>query len=326
MGGKALLALDIQVDRIEGKELYERLCDTLCDYLKEFYSMVEALPQVVWKESFGDIDILVCDPIKPFQHDTKITRGTYTSFLHKDGNKKYQVDLILVTPSTFAFGKLNLFSDMSACLGGICKKMNLKFSHDGLWFCGKEIGNKLLLTDQVEIFLSFLGLPKDLPYKVDSYNTFFAYLLQCKFDLATHIVTSYEQFLENPYLKGLHRKSRNFKNNRQCFVKFVTYCKEHITNNQYCPFPLPEECISFFGEEKMQEYKDKIHALAFHEAFREKCNGKRFQRLLALEKKALGDCIEGFIAKYGKETILEMKEENLDELIVAFASLFQEKN
>jgi len=319
MGGKALSVLGITVDRIEGKTYYQTLCLRLCTMLQKYYKQVEALPQCSWKESFGDIDILVCEPILPLDIPMSIKRGDYTSFLYEDAGKKYQVDLIHLQPSFFAFGKFQLFSDMSACLGGICKKMNLKFSHDGLWYCGSEIGNKLLLTSDVNCFLRFMGIDVSIqPFGVKSYEEFFAYLLTCHFDLRNYIINTYESFLIDPIAKGLDRKSKNFKNNRQCFIRFVAYCKEYSNKKQYKELLPPEECIASFGEEKLLEYQARKEMLRMHEAFRKKCNGKRFQRLLGLEGAELGSCIESFVCTYGKEQILSMEENALDSLIMSF--------
>ena len=332
MGGKALLVLGINVQRIEGKDVYDKLCERACTILYEFFRRVEPLPQVSWKTSFGDVDILVADPIKPLELENCVTRGDYSSFLVEN----YQIDAINVDLSYFAFAKMNLFSDMSACLGGILKRMNCKFSHDGLWYIGAEIGNKILLTRDVNTFLTFMGLSQPFPFDIPSYEDFFHYLLHSRFDLAGYILDVYHDYLTTEDKTQLkrggdnHRKSRNFRNGRQCFTQFVGYIQEHRDELESRQYVRDEDNALLHGETLVKEFGDEVYdvyvkqkeSIEMHKRFHEKCNGKIFMRLIDLRGKELGDFIEAFIRKYGKEQIIEMTKEEIEERIVDFHATY----
>ena len=332
MGGNALLTLGIQVERIEGRELYDRLCEQAIALLRQYFERAEVLNQIGWKTSFGDIDILVSDPIRPWDVTNTVISGDTTSFLFLD---KYQVDAICIYNSSgklsdkvtslpakddFGFAQMNMYSDMSACLGGMLKRMNLKFSYNGLWYIGDDISPKMLLTNQVEPFLKFMGLP--YPFRPDftSYEAFYEFLLQTWFPLAPYILSVYEK--ETELLSDHRHKSNNFRNGRECFVGFVKHCvrrKEELLSHTYLHYGKPLDLIACFGEDKKKEYEDRLHTHQRGVAFREKCNGKMVMRLCpGLKGESLGAFMTSFIAKYGKERIMEMSSNELEMEIRTF--------
>ena len=306
MGGKALLKLGIQVDRIPSRELYEKLCDILVKDLRQYYARVEALPQFSTKKTFGDIDILVeGEQIKPFTPQYFVRNGDYLSFGYSYKEYTFQVDLIHVQASTFDFAMMNLFSDMSACIGGILKLYDLKFSHDGLWYIGQDISQKLLLTTSVDTFLSFLQLPAPFPFDVKSHDEFFGYLLTSRFPVAEFIMSRYS----NDKLK---QKSKNFKNQRECFVKFVEYivANHHMTTT--FSRLSSRELVAFFGVDVLREYDRRVYEHTFNREYHAKFNGKIVMKFRQeLREKQVGTFMKHFEETFTKQEIMSMDEETL---------------
>jgi len=311
MGGKALLAIGIQVERIHGRETYEQLCNELVDLLSTFYVHVEPLPQVSWKKSFGDIDMLCSGEKIEFRPDLSVTKGHYTSFLYKT----HQVDVIRLEEPYFQFAKMNLFSDMSAILGSFLKEVCwCKYSHDGLYYCGdrskqSDICIHICLTQDIDTFFAFMGFTQPFRFTFTSYEEFFDFVLSSHFDIGGFLASRYD-FDENE----LPRKSRNFKNGRECFTQFVKYVKSRqIHNTREYRQISPLDVVHAFG--KQQEYHDIIKRQEQNEMYKKKISGERFKKITGLEGIPLGMFIKKFVEKYGREFITSCTDTEIEEFI-----------
>jgi len=177
MGGSALK--NVTTRRYAKDEFFQATCEVynLLDYNTEW--QCEVVPAYRNKESFGDLDIVVINPIgdnpvevvrRVFSPDEVVRDGNTVSFNYND----LQVDLIF-TP---AWGKefaISYFSynDLGNFIGRTAHRLGFKFGHDGLWYVYRDPDDDAFVVRRLPVTRSFMAAMMFLGFDYSRWSTGF---------------------------------------------------------------------------------------------------------------------------------------------------------
>ena len=302
MGGKALLILGIHVDRIPDVKTYNHVVIELKCMLSKYYQNVQELYQFPQKTSFGDIDLIVSDPIKEFNPEFKVKNGNIISFLYTYQNMKFQVDLISCTREKIPMNLFILYYDVSACLGLFFKRMGCLLNHNGL-----HVEN-ILLTDKPEEICKFLGIhyfPE--PFNLQDDQQFIDWILSSHFDFGS-VISSVN--LE---------KNKNIKRHRSSFILMVNSVKQISMNNKNkIEFPSVIQLIQYFG--KTTEYERVLTIKKEQEEFKSKLNGDLVKEWTGKEGLVLGETMRNIMNSVSREEVLSKSSEEVKQMVMSLLS------
>jgi hypothetical protein len=319
MGGKALVKLGITSERIDSKARYRDVCEGVVIELSKWYAVVRPCFELAWKETFGDIDVLVAEPLRtPFDPTSfgslgVVRNGNVCSFEFMG----HQVDVIVVPVECVPLALFVAFAELGMCLGPLLKRMGLKLSLTGLYqrYEVKTLWYDLLLTEDLDAFLEFLGLGgKPLPYLAGSYQEIFDYIRSGNiwFDDLVRVDTL-----------DTERNRRE----RPMYVEFRKYCLDpenapaHRAQEAW-PYDALRNA-AFFG--KTADYLTAMRSHEQDDRFRTRFNGHIVSAVTGLRDKELGAFMRYFLEGIGssvgggkdaaKEVILAMTAERVIELV-----------
>ena len=311
MGGRALLAKGVVCHRINSREEFDAYAREIQQALSAHYGFVEVCLEPMWKQSFGDMDILVSEPlgevVYPTPNDTVavVVNGNVTSFAWKTNDGFIQVDLILVPRETVEFARLMLFSDVGVCIGQLFHKMQCKLSHKGLLMQHKDVNVPLLLTTQLHDILQLLQYKEDFPFHATSKEEVYEWLLSTPFDIY-----------------GCCVACRHASKKRPFFTEFLSFCKARKESSLLpSPMPLPthEQLLQHFG--KLAEWKriQEEHECEMQRQrmFQERLNAKVLKEMVGCEGREIGEWMRRLCEEKGRDEIVSMSHEQVREWILS---------
>lgn len=225
MGGNALTQVNThRISREEYRQIVGEI-DVLLNGILHW-----DVPAYRTKETFGDIDVVCIIPDIDFKqfiefkfHPTQIVKnGNVYSFDYKN----VQIDFIYFNTheTGTAIFAVNYFSwnDLGNFIGRVARRCGMKFGHDGLWFCLREVDNEdrmikeVLITDVFDEALHILG------YDVDRYHRGF----DTKDDIFDYVTTS--KFFDPTgfVLANRNYTSRTRDKKRQMYTDFLQYIRD----------------------------------------------------------------------------------------------------
>jgi hypothetical protein len=308
MGGNALKHLNVKRKTLQE---YNEIKKEVLEIIKEYYEKVAVPQEVPDKESFGDLDVLVSQPLPDkslpendprFFSRGHVRCGSVTSFEYKD----FQIDLINVSPNCFELSNLYFIGDIGCILGIIATFLGLKFGFDSLAIRYKcKEGSKFFhLTSDVEKILEFFGLPYPPEQGFQSRIEMFEWIAKTRFDILL-----FKQTRRNYRVK--HRLST-----RPFFTSFFEWVEKFPGEApEINKIEMQEEAASFFGkQEEFLTFKNKIQT---EERLREVFNGRMVNELTGLHGCELGTFIRSFKERYTPEEIIRLGDDGtLDKTIL----------
>lgn len=166
MGGNALKNC---ITRRYQKEEYFKLVREVQDRISVLlpWSFPVAIKAYANKESFGDMDVILCSENLPSDYIEKLEKFFKPKELVKNGNcisfeyKELQIDLIITPKEEYRTSYYYFaYNDLGNLIGRVAHSMGLKLGHDGLSYNWRvdtyQFRNIVLLTDWEDI-LPVLG-------------------------------------------------------------------------------------------------------------------------------------------------------------------------
>lgn len=167
MGGNALK--NTVTERKSAKD-YIRIIFAVASRMKNLFPgiRIEAVLSYAEKETFGDLDLLVCsDNLPPNWVDLVKAEFAPNEFISNGGvhsfdYDKFQIDLIMSPAHEMDFAAVYFsFNDLGNLMGRIANIYGFKYAHNGLWKVvrddkGESIGKALVTGNPAEAFY-FLG-------------------------------------------------------------------------------------------------------------------------------------------------------------------------
>lgn len=289
MGGNALAKIEITVRRIESRERFVEVRERVTRLIGAFYSVVRPCHELAWKETFGDIDVLVADPVRaPFDPTSfgslGVVRNANVCSFEFEG---HQIDVIEVPAAAVEMALFVVFGELGMCLGPSLKRMGLKIGLTGLYqrYEVRTLWYDLLLTRDLGEFLRFVGLEgRPLPYSAGSYREIFDYIKGGNF--------WYDDTVGTETLDTERNKRR-----RPMYLEFREYCSDPANapaqrGDDPWPYDI-ERNVAFFG--KTTEFREAMDALNRRDAFRQHFNGHIVGDVTGLCGRELGAFMRYFL-------------------------------
>jgi hypothetical protein len=280
MGGNALKNV---VTRRYARAEYYILKERILNKIREHIHQFDVPKEVPYKESFGDLDVLmVCPPsinienlIEELFHPTEIVHnGDVYSF----DVEQFQIDFILIPKEQFENAIVYFsYSDLGGLIGNICHKIGLKYGIQGLWmnvhtkeFDPTTKSTKLILSTNVQQIFDFLGYNYERYMQgFDNENDFFQWISEGKYFR--------RYYFDDDQLNHAHRQ-RTYK--RPIYIKFIAYLNEQQIDDsreddrEELIRNVRQQALTFF--DKQHEYDRGFNVRAEKRQFREKYSGKYF--------------------------------------------------
>ena len=162
MGGNALGQQQARLSR----DRYFDVVAVLKNSLAVYFAVVEIPTCLDTKTSFGDVDFLVADPLKPFDPIKDV--GSRVS--HKNGNvlsfeyEGHQIDLITVASHKMQLAQFYYsYGDLGMIIGMMCRVIGLKFGFKGLSLVHES--QHIQLSEDLTRILDFLDLDRASYYE-----------------------------------------------------------------------------------------------------------------------------------------------------------------
>jgi hypothetical protein len=318
MGGNAIKS----ANRIN-KQQYDVAVDKLESILNGNSIMNAIIPAYFNKETFGDIDVVIVEPltvnqVKELFGATEIVKNSNViSFgFNVEGLPTIQVDLIYQSEQTFEFAVAYFsFNDLGNLMGRIFHKMGMKFGHDGLWLPIRDGTNQfheVLLTQDFEEALTVVGLDYDRwCYGFADLTDIFEFVRSSKF------------FNSDIYLlDNRNAISRVRDSKRKTYMEFLNYNEQNPLSRYtfvkdksfYLPLIFsyfPEAGMEYFTA--MEEHRMKMAAKLMF-------NGDLVRDWTELEGKSLGEFMRELKAANPRlcdyKLVLEMSDEEIKTMVM----------
>lgn len=291
MGGTAL---GFQAARLT-QEQFERVSSTIVDRLRgTYYKRVELPRPRPGKDSHGDVDILVSDPVQVFDAQrvfgsTKVVRnGPSTSFEYEG----HQIDIIHASQMDFARFTYS-FGDLAMIIGMIMRSVGLKFGCKGLSIVVH--GHKVKLSTDLERVLAFAGLSLEVwkrGFQTD--EQVFAY------------ITSSRLFRPSMFKLREDREQRQALVKRPMFVAFVEYVRLLPDQEKLTRELVQNEAIACF--DRRSEIDKLSSEIERARKLKERFNGKLVMEITGLKNKELGAFMSKCRQRITDDELLEMED------------------
>jgi hypothetical protein len=251
MGGHALKKINtIRKNKIEFNEIEKKVFNLFFS----FGIIIDLIPQLYDKETFGDLDILWSFKNNPniimkdiiiqlFNPKEILLNGDIISFDFDN----FQIDMIQCENIEFAKFFFS-YSDFGSIFGKLIKKYDMTFGHNS--FILKFNNYPLILTTNVHEFCKFVEI---------DYNQW--QLIKTKEDLFEFIITS--RFYKQCIFSSGNYHDRKRSKRRPIYIEFLKYINidnvHQIDNNQICEKDKEKifnEALSFFHK---NEELENIH-------------------------------------------------------------------
>jgi len=308
MGGNALKNVkNVRKNHNEYFEIKEKVKNILLDK----GIIVDFIPELGDKESFGDLDVLwssIQNPtiimrdiiIEVFKPSEIVVNGDVISF----DLENFQIDMIKC--STIEFAKFYFsYGDFGSLIGKLVKKYDMTFGQNG-FFTNIE-NHTLVLTKDVNEFCSFLKIDLEKWKTIKTKEDLFELVKSCRF------------YKKEYFISGNHEHRRRILN-RPLYMEFLKYIDIEnvelvIIDNKSFIF---EEAIEFFN--KKQDIDTILKSIQKSKDIQEKFNGNMLKER-GYNGIQIGNIIKAFKIKHFnfEDWIYTTKQEDimesLDELI-----------
>jgi tetratricopeptide (TPR) repeat protein len=311
MGGNALK--NVKTVRKNRKEYFE-IKDKVKNILLDKGIIIDFIPELCDKESFGDLDVLwssVQNPyiimrdiiIEVFKPTEIVSNGNVISFDFEN----FQIDMIKC--STIEFAKFYFsYGDFGSLIGKLVKKYDMTFGHNGFFI---DIENhSMVLTKDVKEFCSFLKIDLEKWKSIKTKEDLFELIKSCR-------------FYKNEYFISGNNEYRRCILHRPLYMEFLKYngiendiIKEKIIIDDKAS--IFEEAISYFN--KKQDIDTILKYIQKGKDIHNKFNGNMLKER-GYTGIQIGNIIKAFKIKHSnfEEWIYTTKQEDiiksLDELI-----------
>jgi len=295
MGGNALKNCTTRrYDADEYRSFEWHVLDKLGDLFP--LCQIAAIKAYATKESFGDMDVIICTEHLPDDYIETIIDDFAPKDVFRNGNclsfeyLEFQVDLITYPPEEFGTAlDYYAYNDLGNLCGRLAHMMGLKLGHDGLSYNWRvdtyQFKNVVLLTDWDDI-LPVLGLdPAIYRRGFDTLEDIFKFVVSSQF-------FSKDIFL----LENRNNTSRTRDAKRKTYMEFLDWIEVdgNVVNNypkaenKYCWLQYLFNSIPHFRKiyyEVMTEWKEA-------KVIKEKFNGGLVRHITGIEGKELGDLMK----------------------------------
>ena len=156
MGGSAL---GRQAPRLSREVYSEVVAELKAKLVPQFYVIVEEPRSFASKTSFGDVDLLVSLPQKPFDPMTDLgsTESMQNGNIQHFDYRSYQVDVIVIGESKMDLARFFYgYGDTGMIMGMFLRNLGLKFGLGGLTYKCETC--KVGLSQDLKAILQFVGL------------------------------------------------------------------------------------------------------------------------------------------------------------------------
>jgi hypothetical protein len=306
MGGNALK--NVKTVRKNPKEYFE-IKDKVKNILLDKGIIIDFIPELCDKESFGDLDVLwssVQNPyiimrdiiIEVFKPTEIVSNGNVISFDFEN----FQIDMIKC--STIEFAKFYFsYGDFGSLIGKLVKKYDMIFGHNGFFI---DIENhSMVLTKDVEEFCSFLKIDLEKWKSIKTKEDLFELVKSCRF------------YKNEYFISGNHEHRRRILH-RPLYVEFLKYIgienvevigEKIIIDNKSFVF---EEAITYFN--KKQDLDTILKYIQKGKDIHNKFNGNMLKER-GYTGIQIGNIIKAFKIKHSnfEEWIYTTKQEDIME-------------
>lgn len=302
MGGNALR--HTQTRRYDASE-YHELAALLTEKLKSALPdcRIAATQAYFEKSSFGDLDIMIEDKNAKQRLIPQLESIGFGEVSNRAENRDewfidpvwsvgyndFQVDLMFQDPEHFdsAFNYFS-FNDLGNLIGGVARKMGLKFGHKGLMYTLniKDVYRiaEISITKDFKEALEFLGFDHERYLKgFKNLEEIFQFVADSKYFNKTAYILEYRNY-----------KARTRDAKRPTYTKFLSFIKdlpdkyEHFDQNEF----LEKAKAQFpdFHRDLNREY-EKFERKKIAKS---KCDGALVAQLTGLKHVPLGDFFKAF--------------------------------
>jgi hypothetical protein len=272
MGGHALKkVITVRKNKIE----YNEIKDKVSNLLKSRGIIIDFIPELADKESFGDLDVLWSSShnqdiimkdvvIELFSPKEIVINGDVISFDLVD----FQIDMIKC--KTIEFAKFYFsYGDFGGLMGKITKKYNMTFGHNGFFL--ETNHHSLLLTKDVNKFCKFISI--DFEHWLS---------IKIKEDLFELIKTS-RLYKPEFFSSGNHQHRKRIKN-RPLYIEFLKYIgvneveeNDDSTDEDENKDKVLQEALDYFH--KYEELESINKAIEKAKVIHDKFNGNMLKEM-----------------------------------------------
>jgi hypothetical protein len=316
MGGNAL---GFQAKRLTSEQ-FARMSSTIIEQLRgTYYGCVELPHPRPDKESHGDVDILVAEPVQQQSFDPQRVFGS-SKVVHNGGvisfeYEGHQIDLIQVgsaqkMPLAIVFYS---YSDFGMILGMIARTVSLKFGYQGLSLIVHD--RQIMLSADVDRIFTFAGL------SLERWQRGF----QNDKDVFDFIVSS-RLFRPSMFKRTDDRWNhgeRKSLDKRPMFVAFVEYVQtfaEHNEQDRLDVQKVTNEAIEFFGQRSQVDAV--VRQIERGREIKARFNGNLVMEITGFKAKELGQFMAECRVHLSDDQLLNITE---DEVRVAVTELWSNK-
>jgi hypothetical protein len=305
------------------KSQYTALSNYLLPLLRLYFRNVSTPPEAPGKETFGDLDIMVSQPLDLHPHEailqicSRVLGDKCKKFLYNSpttniavaiGSIVAQVD-VHVVPNDELWGVdfwMHSWGDVGMIVSSTIKAWGLRLSASrGLWV---EVpgGSPLTLSLDIERIILFLGLDWE------------RYSLG--FDTLEEIYEWVEQIRINGARIGVKSGGKADRREHLKRPMWVAYWKRG-NDARYDPSDeeknqVFDQALEYFG--KREEYEDIIKQTAREKLGREKFNGFQVREWTGTDGKRLGMLMKALKedGRLNKDSVVEMKVEDIRSIVM----------
>lgn len=324
MGGSAfnMDAHGLTTSRMDKKQ-YTALSNYLLPLLRLYFRNVSTPPEAPGKETFGDLDIMVSQPLDLHPHEailqicTRVLGDKCKKFIYNSPTTNIAVIIddivaqldIHVVPNEDLWGVdfwMHSWGDMGMIVSSTIKAWGLRLSASrGLWVEVPGFG-PLILSFDIERIIQFLGLDWDRYAR--------------GFDTLEEIYEWIEHITINEERIGVKAGGKVDRREHQKRSMWVAYWKRG-EDARYDPSD--EEKSQVFSQalryfRKKEEYEGIIEQMAREKLAREKFNGFQVREWTGADGKRLGMLMKALKedGRLNKEAVVDMKVEDIRSIVM----------
>lgn len=264
MGGLALK--DVETVRYS-REDYLKIKEEVLDKLKPYFKDVAVPYSYNNKETFGDLDVVVCNDEMETHDMQTVIRDNFEAneVFHNDDcwsfdHKKFQIDVIFAPEKDFHSRFMYMsYNDLGNLLGVIAKGFGVKYGNQGLtkdvYYKGQKVAKNLLISKDHRKIFEFLGVSYERWKEgFDTLEEIFGFVYE-----SPYFRKSGYQFDE------LNKINRDRNKKRSSYMKFLEWLEKK-----------PEKEYEF--KEDKDQYLDYIDKFFPESRIKEKVREAEFKR------------------------------------------------
>ena len=311
---------------------YTTTCHFILPFLQQYFHIVSVAPHPPGKLSYGDLDVMVAQPLHNVPNDVRMQRiseafGTKckgiiynsptTNFAVAIADLIVQVDVHVVWRDDLWYLDywFHSYGDMAMIVSTTVKPSGLRLSSTrGLWV--EILGHgPFILSSDIERIVRFFGL--DWQHYLNGFET----------------VTDIFEWIEGITLNGekIGRKGRRkHEKSREGRPMWKEYWSQGV-DLEYMPTEeekgqILQEALNYF--EKRKEYEDVIKQLTHAAKAKEKLNGNRIMEWTGAKGRMVGDLMKALRAdeRLAKKNLIDMDDEEIESIVMEYWKAMSDVN